>query len=201
MDFPARQVWRFVLRRTSFARPDQRTDSVTLTDLVLTQMDYRSFSNIWYWLAVMVTWATVTHWVIGVPFDLIYAARRHGGPWMADLEQMTAINLRRLATLDGAAGIVIVALGAFVVTSAAMLGFVYKLELAQALFCLAFPLSLVGIMTWRKVRRLRAAPLAGEALARALLSLRFGIQAVAMASIFLTAVLGVYVNLTRLMVF
>ncbi|WP_439508957.1 hypothetical protein, partial [Yoonia sp.] len=120
---------------------------MTLIDIITSLIDFRTFSNIWYWLAVMVTWAVATHWVIGVPFDMVVRARRHGGRAAQDLEMLVAINLRRLLTLSGTPAVILVGIGAFVVTAAAMLGFVYGLELAQGLFCLVFPLVFVAVLT------------------------------------------------------
>ena len=170
---------------------------MTLTDIIFSQIDLRTFSSIWYWLAVGVTWATVSHWIIGVPFDLIYSARRHGGQAMHDLEQITAVNLRRLMGVAGIPALVLTAMAAFFVTTAGMLGFVYGMELAQGLFCLAFPLVFVAALTWRSCQRLAADPLDGPALVKALLRLRFWIQTIAMAAIFGTAIWGMYANLSR----
>ncbi|MFN3662462.1 hypothetical protein [Yoonia sp.] len=174
---------------------------MTLSDVIFSQIDFRTFSNIWYWLAVAVTWASVSHWIIGVPFDMIYGARRHGGQAMLDLDQITAINVRRLMTIAGTPGLIFVGLVAFFITMAGMLGFYYGLELAQGLFLLAFPLVIVGALTWRACQRLSAAPLTGEALVKALSNLRFWIQVIAMTAIFVTAVYGMYANLSRMMVF
>ncbi|MEC7258626.1 MAG: component of SufBCD complex, partial [Pseudomonadota bacterium] len=41
-------------------------------------IDMRSFSNLWFWIALAVTWSTTSHWVLGVPFDMVNRARRNG---------------------------------------------------------------------------------------------------------------------------
>ena len=41
-------------------------------------IDMRSFSSLWFWILLAVTWSTASHWVIGVPYDLIQRARRTG---------------------------------------------------------------------------------------------------------------------------
>ncbi|MFU8823823.1 hypothetical protein [Yoonia sp.] len=174
---------------------------VTLSEVIFTLIETRTFSNIWYWMAVGVTWATVSHWIIGVPFDMIFSARKHGGQAMLDLDRITDINVRRLMQVAGTPGLVVIAMGAFFITSAAMLGFGYGLELAQGLFCLAFPLVIVGALTWRTTQRLAIHPVEGEALVKALLRLRFWIQVVAMTAIFFTAIYGMYTNLSRMSLF
>ena len=170
---------------------------MTLIDIITGLIDFRTFSNIWYWLAVMVTWAVATHWVIGVPFDIVVRARRQGGQAAQDLDILVAINLRRLMTLSGTPAVILVGIGAFVVTAAAMLGFVYGLELAQGLFCLVFPLVFVAVLTWRSCQRLALDQQTGPALIRALVRLRFWIQLIAITALFCTALLGIYVMLSQ----
>jgi hypothetical protein len=170
---------------------------LTLIDIITGLIDFRTFSNIWYWLAVMVTWAVATHWVIGVPFDMVVRARRQGGQAAQDLDILVAINLRRLLTLSGTPAVILVGIGAFVVTAAAMLGFVYGLELAQGLFCLVFPLVFVAVLTWRSCQRLALDQQTGPALIRALVRLRFWIQLIAITALFCTALLGIYVMLSQ----
>jgi len=170
---------------------------LTLIDIITGLIDFRTFSNIWYWLAVMVIWAVATHWVIGVPFDMVVRARRQGGQAAQDLDILVAINLRRLLTISGTPAVILVGIGAFVVTAAAMLGFVYGLELAQGLFCLAFPLVFVAVLTWRSCQRLALDQQTGPALIRALVRLRFWIQLIAITALFCTALLGIYVMLSQ----
>jgi hypothetical protein len=174
---------------------------VTLIDTILYLIDFRTFSNIWYWMAVTVTWATVSHWIIGVPFDMIYRARRHGGQAVTDLEMLTDINVRRLMTISGVPAQILTGMGAFFITTAGLLAFYYGLELAQGVFCLAFPLIFVGAMTMRTSTRFFSDPPRGDDLVKALFRLRFWIQCIAMAAIFGTGIVGMYVTLTRRLVF
>ena len=37
-------------------------------------IDMRSFSNLWYWIALAVMWSTASHWVLGVPWDMVIRA-------------------------------------------------------------------------------------------------------------------------------
>lgn len=168
-----------------------------LPPLILSLIDFRTFTNIWYWLAVVVTWATVTYWVIGVPFDMVYAARRHRGQAAQDLADLTAINVRRLLTITGTPAIVLAALGAFFLAMAGMLGFVYGLQLAQGLFCLAFPLVFVALLTLRTCHQIAATQPTGPDLVKALVRLRFWLHVVAMIATFCTALLGMYVTLSQ----
>ena len=53
-------------------------------EIALEVIDLRSFSNLWYWIALAVLWSSISHWVLGVPHDMIHRARREGGQVLAD---------------------------------------------------------------------------------------------------------------------
>jgi hypothetical protein len=57
-------------------------------DTALEVIDLRSFSNLWYWIALAALWSSVSHWVLGVPHDMIQRARREGGQAQADVEDL-----------------------------------------------------------------------------------------------------------------
>ena len=42
-------------------------------------IDIRSFSNLWFWMVLAVMWSSASHRVIGIPYDMIQNAKRHGG--------------------------------------------------------------------------------------------------------------------------
>ena len=67
-------------------------------------IDMRSFSNLWYWIMLAVMWSSSSHWVLGVPFDLISRARRNGGEAQQDLESLVRINITRLLYIARTAG-------------------------------------------------------------------------------------------------
>ena len=158
-------------------------------------IDLRSFSSIWYWIALAVLWSSVSHWVLGVPFDLIQRARRHGGQAEQDLTDMVRINVNRLLGIASTAGLILMGLIAFLLTSLAVLGFWYWIELAQALFLMALPLTLVGAVSLSTARLIRATEPLGEALFAALHRHRLWTQIIGMVAIFVTAMFGMYQNL------
>lgn len=170
-------------------------------DAIFQLIDTRTFSNVWYWLAVAVTWSTVSHWIIGVPFDMIFRAHRQGGQAVTDLEALVDINVRRLQTITELAGIWITGFICFALSGLATMGFYYGFEMAQGFFCLGLPLTFVGMMNMRQSKRYANSQLRGEPLARDLLKLRFWIQVVAVVSIFFTAMYGMYHNLSSIPIF
>lgn len=155
----------------------------------------RSFSNLWYWIAVAVLWSSTAHYVLGVPFDLVQRAVRGGGQAEEDLRDMVRINVNRIVYIAGAAGTWLVALGSCLLTVLAMLGWSYGNEFCQALFLLLFPMSLVAILSTRTARRIAAQAPQGAALHRRLKRHRFFTQAIGMASIFVTAFWGMAQNM------
>ena len=165
-------------------------------DAIFQVIDMHTFSNVWYWLAVAVTWSTVSHWIIGVPFDMIFRAKRYKGEAASDLDILVGVNVRRLMTINEMAGVWITGFTFFVLSTLFALGFYYGFELAQGCFCLALPLTIVGMINLRLSRRFAVNQPEGEKLARELLKTRFWIQVIAMISIFITAMYGMFHNLS-----
>lgn len=155
----------------------------------------RSFSNMWFWIALAVVWSLASHWVLGVPYDMILRAR-HGGQAEADLGDIVRINVNRLLHIVREAGAVLLGLGCFLASGLAVLGFVYRVEFAQALFLLGFPFFFVGWLSLSTARRIASGRLEGEALRRRLLRHRLYTQIIGAAAIFVTALWGMYQNLS-----
>lgn len=158
-------------------------------------IDMRSFSNLWYWIVLAVTWSSTSHWVLGVPFDLIQRAGRHGGQAEADLQDLVRINANRILLVTGVSGVWVLGLASFCLTVLAVLGFYYWIEFCQAVFLLALPLSLVGGLRILVAQRIRRESLAGESLRKRLMLHRLHTQIVGMLAIFVTGMWGMWQNL------
>ncbi|MCC1491888.1 component of SufBCD complex [Cognatishimia sp. F0-27] len=159
-------------------------------------IDMRSFSNLWFWIVLAVVWSTASHWVMGVPFDMVTRARKLGGQAELDLQDLVRINTNRLLFIVEETGLWLAAMGSALLTGLALTGFVYGIELAQAVFLLAFPMTLVGLLGVYSSRRIHAGENAGAALFRRLRIHRVMTQIIGMISIFVTAVWGMYQNLS-----
>lgn len=159
-------------------------------------IDMRSFSNLWYWIALAVAWSSTSHWVLGVPFDMVIRARRKGGQSETDLEDMVRINVNRLLFIGRVSGIWLLALAAFCLTILALLGFWYGIEFAQAVLLLAFPMSIVGLMSFSTAKRIEAGENQGPSLHRRLTRHRMATQGIGIVSIFITAMWGMYQNMS-----
>lgn len=167
-----------------------------LYDMVFELIDMRSFSNLWYWIALAVFWSTLSHFVLGVPFDMLVRARRHGGEAERDFEDMVRISVGRILGVIDRAGHWLAGFGAALLTGLATLGFWYGIEFAQAVFLLAAPLVPVGLLTVRAARAIRASGDSGEALRRRIQRTRIAVQGVGMVSILITALWGMSRNIS-----
>ena len=149
----------------------------------------------WYWIALAVVWSSTAHYGLGVPFDLVQRARRLGGQSAQDLADMVRINCNRLLFIGSMSGLWIIGFVCFVLTALALLGFVYGVELAQAIFLIVFPLSIVGVLSISAARTIRHEGLEGEDMIARLIRHRFYVQLVGLVAIFITALWGMWQNM------
>ncbi|MBO9449522.1 component of SufBCD complex [Tropicibacter sp. R16_0] len=159
-------------------------------------IDMRSFSNLWFWIALAVVWSSASHWVLGVPFDMVVRARRVGGQAAVDLHDITRVNVNRILYVTDLSGIWILGFVCFALSTLAVLGFYYWVEFAQAVFLIGFPMSLVGLVNLSTARRIRREDLQGADLSKRLGRCRIYTQIIGMISIFVTALFGMYQNLS-----
>jgi hypothetical protein len=158
-------------------------------------IDMRSFSNLWYWIALAVLWSTTSHWVLGVPFDMIQRARRHGGQAEADLEAMVGINVRRFLGISRTAAAPLFAVVSFLLSVLFILAIWYRSEFAQAVLFLFVPMVLVGWLSLRTALKIEAGEQSGPALYRRLMLHRRVVQVVGMVAIFVTSLFGMSQNM------
>jgi hypothetical protein len=171
------------------------TRPVDWTSSIVEVIDMRSFSNLWYWIGLAVVWSSASHFVLGVPYDLLQRAHRQGGQAMADFEDLVRINVNRILHIIDLAGNFLLAAWTFVLTALLVLAFWYRIEFAQAVVLIALPMTLVFMMTIGQARRIAELRPAGEALVRRIVRQRFWTQVIGMIAIFVTAMFGMYHNL------
>ena len=165
------------------------------TQALFEVIDMRSFSNLWYWIGLAVLWSSMSHWVLGVPFDLIQRARKHGGQAEVDLADMVRINVNRLLNIAQVSGVWLLGAVFFILTSLALLAFWYDIEFAQALFLISFPLAIVGAVSLSTSRLIAARQPEGDELRKMLMRHRLWTQIIGMIAIFVTAMWGMVHNL------
>ena len=170
---------------------------------VFETIDMRSFSNLWFWIALAVLWSSTSHYVLGVPWDMVLRARKEDKGdadvdpvAMQDMNAMVQINTRRILHIIEESGLMLTGIVCFLLTAAGLLGWVYGREFAQAIFLLAVPISLVWLLTVRTARQIDASGLTGAALIKRLYRHRLYVQIIGMVSIFVTAMWGMDQNMS-----
>jgi hypothetical protein len=159
-------------------------------------IDMRSFSNLWYWIVLAVVWSSTSHWVMGVPYDLVIRARRVGGQVESDLLDIVRIQTNRMLNIVDMSGTLLLAIVCFVSTGLGTLGFFYGVEFAQAVFLLMFPMTFVTLVNIFHARRLRRQELTLERVAKTLSRCRLYTQIIGMISVLVTALWGMYQNIS-----
>lgn len=177
-------------------------------DSLIGFLDSRSFGTVWYWVVVIGTWSLTGRSVIGVPAEIVSRARSavqadegdspvvlHLLDWVSLVVPQWQVGRREGATMLGVA--------AFALTSLAILGFRYRLELALASFLLLLPWSVLFWLRLGLARHLasvlagagageEAKPVAAMAAAvvRRMVIHRRLVTILSMVSVALTALLG-----------
>lgn len=164
-------------------------------DNVFELIDLRSFSNLWYWLSLAVMWSTVSHRVLGVPYDMVVRAQRHPA-MQPDLEALARIHVNRLVHIGSVAGAWLAGLAAAGLTALAVLGFWYGIEFGQALFLMLAPLTLVGALGLRAARIIQTRGISGAALRAQLRRQRLATQVIGLFAILVTSMWGMWQNMS-----
>ena len=152
--------------------------------------DMRSFSNIWFWIALATVWSVAGHWVLGVPISMVRRAARNDGQAQRDLENLVRIHARRLRLAGHAYGVWITGCACALLTALGVTGFFYQVEFAQALFLLVFPLSLTGALDMVISARGDLETLSGEPLRRHMWRHRNRVQMIGVVAILVTVIWG-----------
>jgi len=158
-------------------------------------IDIRSFSSLWFWIMLAVVWSMASHWVVGIPYGMVTRARHEGGQSAKDLQDMILISINRRPMISPLWGMSLLSLICFGLTALVVLGFVYRVETAQALFLLGFPLSLVWALNLSTARSIIQEQATGPALYKRLTRLRAYVRAIGIVAIFVTALWGMYQNM------
>lgn len=164
-------------------------------DMIFEVIELRSFSNLWYWIGLAVIWSTASHWVLGVPFDMVLRARRDAGQAQVDLEDLVRINVNRLLYIGKVSGLWLLGFGCAALSSLFVMAIWFHFEFAQAVLLLVFPLSIIGLLNLSTAQRIHNEEAAGELLQKRLSRHRIATQFIGMFSVFVTAMWGMFQNL------
>ena len=97
--------WKASSLKRALRPQEQRVWRLDLVQLIFELIDMRSFSNLWYCIALGVIWSSASHWVLGVPHDMIQRARREGAEALDDMQTLVRINVKRLLYIARASGV------------------------------------------------------------------------------------------------
>lgn len=182
-------------------------------DGLISFLDSRSFGTIWFWLALLGMWSATGRTVLGVPSETLTRARaaqkagESEGPAVMGLLDWLSLTLPRWR-LGPHEGAMVLGLAAFLLTSLAIFGFVYGLEMAQALTLLLAPFLILFWMRVRLARRLMplieegysgtrpVAEIAAEAV-RQMVRHRRLVSTLSVVAVALTAIWGTFWALTH----
>jgi hypothetical protein len=187
--------WKASSLKRALRPQEQRVWRLDLVQLIFELIDMRSFSNLWYWIALGVIWSSASHWVLGVPHDMIQRARREGAEALDDMQTLVRINVKRLLYIARASGVALLAFLCFILTTLGLLAFVYDVEFAQAVLFIFVPLAILGALSLRTAGLIENSESEGDALFRRLFRHRLATQVLGMISIFVTSLFGMWQNL------
>lgn len=173
--------------------------------MVSEMIDFRSFSNLWFWIVLAVTWSAASRRIIGVPSDMITRAQRDRGKALDDLIAVTKANVNRILYVADMAGLAMIAAMCFLLTVLMGIGFFYRVEFAQAVFFVLLPMSAVWWMGVRTARRIQTGNWEGEegeaALFRLLKRHRTRIHILGATAIIVTGAWGTHWNMNQSVLF
>jgi len=154
-------------------------------------IEFTSFWSIWYWIVVVIAWSMTAHWTMGVPYDAVINADRHGGVFAEQCETLAYINAQRLVYYFEKAGVIIITVVTFFLSGVGTAGFYFGIEFFQALFVLLLPLSLPAIFSVRLAFRLKNQQPVGADLRKILYRRRLWNQVIGMFAIIGATIVGV----------
>ncbi|SDW39408.1 component of SufBCD complex [Litoreibacter albidus] len=171
-----------------------RRNRVDIYSTVFELIDMRSFSNLWFWITLAYVWSAASHYVIGVPYDVVARAVKYGGQVEQDLKDLVRVNASRFVYIADMSGLWLVGFGFFALTAVALMGFVYGVEFCQAIFLMFSPMALVFGLSVRCARRIDHTSLSD--IRKKLRRQRLAVQVIGMLAIVVTAMWGMFHNLS-----
>lgn len=131
---------------------------MTLTEGILALLDSRSFGSIWFWLLLALVWSLAARKVVGVPYDVVQQVRRMPQDANDDAAAFQLLDWLSLTLprwrLAGVEGVLMLFVATFAFSALFLLGFVYGLEMAQALVLLILPFVALFPVELRLARKL-----------------------------------------------
>lgn len=146
----------------------------------------RSFSSLWYWIAVAVFWIAATGRVLGLPYGAVARAQA-GGAARVQFDMMAQYAAHIWVARWQKWQVVWVAAAAAGLVSLSMLAFSYGIELAQALWFLAMPYAILLALQLRLALHILGKDLRDDGLIQVIYRFRIISQLMGFAFVFTTS--------------
>lgn len=121
-------------------------------------MTANGFNSPWYWLLVAIVWVRAIQWTIGVPADIMRAAKKGDSQAKLDALILIDIYIRTMTRDFNQFGTILVLMTCFVLASFATMGFWNGVAILQGVFFIAFPMVFLGAMGVHLAYRLQKKP-------------------------------------------
>mgnify|MGYP001800779309 CR=1 FL=1 len=150
---------------------------------MLDYIQLETFTSVWFWIFLALTWSARSHWVLGVPFDAIVRADRNPDKWGEAVDTLARVHAQRYCHVVDNVPITLVTLSAFTVGALGTASVIFWIDIAQAAFVIALPMMIVTWEDIRLARRVLRDELEGSPLRRVIVWRRFVVQLWGIASI------------------
>lgn len=148
-----------------------------------------SFQSPWYWVLHVVVWTLACYRTLGVPHDMLLRARRD--PAVAGrVDQLAHLTVERVTGIHDRMGAAIAGGVGFVLAALMSLGFVARLETAQAALALVLPLAVISYSKLRLALAVKRKGMDGPELVLALARRRVWHQVIAVVAMLGAAALA-----------
>ena len=118
-------------------------------------IQFNSFSNAWFWFALISLWAVFSQMYFGLSYNQLRLARFKYPERQTAIIKALELYIERTAWAGvQELGSKFAGLAAFLISFWAVTAFYYDVELLQALFILSVPISLSFIWRWHLLKKL-----------------------------------------------
>ncbi|MFO1207617.1 MAG: hypothetical protein U1E40_00180 [Amaricoccus sp.] len=156
-----------------------------------------SFQSIWYWVLHVVVWTLACYRTLGVPHDMLLRARRLPEV-AARVDVLARLAAERVCGIYDFLGAPLAAASGFALAALAALGFLSRVELAQAAFLILMPLAVVFYSKLRLALAIRRRGISGPELVLALARRRMWHQFVGILAMLAAAALALALHPDRM---
>jgi hypothetical protein len=165
-----------------------------MIDLIVENLDLRSFSNLWYWLVLAAVWSTTSYYPLGIPYEMVQKARFKGGAYEMHVRNLLSVQSFRAQMALDRNGPLLAGAVAFLLGVLIAAGFILGVEFAQAVALIAIPISLVMALRLRLAQAMAEQPQDFAEIYRRLSWHRRFVQLIGVVAIVTTSFWGTFVN-------